>query len=118
MQTYALAGKTICELDATGEVAASESDFGMLAGQVYGAEAEWTVVPFTRLAPEFFDLKSKLAGLLIQKFVNYRMKVAFLGDVSTLTTRSKAWHDFVYETNRGGQVLFAADRDELARLIG
>jgi hypothetical protein len=36
------------------------------------------VLDETKLAPEFFDLKSGLAGQVLQKFVNYRTKLAVI----------------------------------------
>ena len=36
------------------------------------------VIDEKNLAPEFFDLKSGLAGQVLQKFVNYRTKLAVI----------------------------------------
>jgi len=37
---------------------------------------------------EFYDLSSALAGSILQKFVNYRVKIAFVGDFSVYESRS------------------------------
>ncbi len=64
---------------------------------------------------EFFDLKTKLAGEVLQKFVNYQTKLAIVGDFQSIT--SKSLHDFIYESNKGRDFFFVATIEEaLARL--
>ena len=56
------------------------------------------------IVPEFFDLSSGLAGEILQKFSNYRMRLAIVGDFQKFTSNSLM--DFVRESNKGGQVSF------------
>lgn len=56
------------------------------------------------ICEEFFDLKTKLAGDILQKFVNYQMKIAIIGDFSIYQRQSLK--DFIYESNRGKSVFF------------
>jgi hypothetical protein len=65
--------------------------------------------------PAFFDLKSGLAGEILQKVSNYRRRLVVLGDFSSETSR--ALRDFIYESNRTGQVVFAADLEAAAGLL-
>lgn len=53
---------------------------------------------------EFFDLGSGLLGEVLQKFVNYGFRLVILGDFGDLS--SKAWVDFIRESNRGDHVGF------------
>lgn len=53
----------------------------------------------------FFSLRSGIAGEVLQKFINYRTKLAIVGDFSTYT--SKALRDFIYECNNGNDIFFA-----------
>lgn len=53
---------------------------------------------------EFFDLKTKLAGDILQKYTNYGVKLAIIGDFSVYD--SKSLRDFIYESNQGRQVFF------------
>ena len=62
------------------------------------------------LHPDFFDLKTRLAGEMLQKFVNYYMKLAVIGDFSEY--QSKNFRDFMYESNKAGQIFFAGTVDE------
>lgn len=56
------------------------------------------------LDESFFRLSSGLAGEVLQKFVNYQMRLAIVGDYSHYT--SKPLKDFIYESNQGTQVGF------------
>ncbi|MBI1199032.1 MAG: DUF4180 domain-containing protein [Phenylobacterium sp.] len=88
-----------------------------LIGEALGARAELLVVPVGRLAPGFLALRTRIAGEAIQKFVNYGLKVAFVGDVSEAVGASDALRDFVRESNRGRHVWFVADEAELAEKL-
>jgi len=56
------------------------------------------------LPVSFFDLKSGLAGEILQKFSNYRMRIVIEGDFSQI--RSKSFAAFITECNSGGDVRF------------
>ena len=84
-----------------------------LVGEALG-RAELLVVPVARVAPAFFALASGVAGAVVQKFVNYRLRLAIVGDVEEYVAASTALRDFVRECNRGTQTWFVADETELA----
>ena len=64
---------------------------------------------------DFFDLKTGLAGEILQKFSNYRMKLAIIGDFSGF--KSKNLRDFIRESNIRGTICFVDSLEEaLARL--
>jgi hypothetical protein len=65
------------------------------------------------LDPRFFDLSSGLAGEILQKVSNFRLRLAIVGDLDAFP--SEALRAFVAESNRTGQVVFAA---ELQAAIG
>lgn len=56
------------------------------------------------LGEAFFDLRSGYAGEVLQKFSNYDMKLAVIGDFGHCQSRS--FRDFVRECNRGNRVFF------------
>ncbi|MFF7243411.1 DUF4180 domain-containing protein [Embleya sp. NPDC008237] len=82
-----------------------------LIGEAGYRGASWVVLPTARLDPDFFRLRTGVAGEVLQKFANYRMGVAILGDVTEHTTASEALTDFVRECNRGRQAWFVPDLD-------
>src|SRR5690242_6489271 len=93
-------------LDSSGPVIASERDATDLIGDAFGQGADLVVIPVERLSPEFFRLASGLAGNVLQKFTNYRMRVAIVGDITAYTAKSAPLRDFVRESNQRGEVRF------------
>jgi Domain of unknown function (DUF4180) len=80
-------------------------------------EVNVIAVPVVRFDAEFFRLRSGMAGEFIQKLVNYRCRLAMVGDLSEQIAASDAPRDFVPEHNRGTQLFFVADVQALvARL--
>lgn len=89
-----------------------------IIGDSYACHPAVVAIPVERLAPEFLTLSNRIAGDVIQKFVNYGVAVAFVGDVSAAVTASNALRDFVRESNRGRHVWFVADMAELEAKLG
>lgn len=97
----------------TGPLLASENDALDIIGEALGQQADLVVLPVARLAPDFFRLGTGLAGAVLQKFTNYQLRVAIVGDISAHTAKSAPLQDFVRESNRRGQVRFLASEAEL-----
>jgi hypothetical protein len=113
-QTTERHGVRVLALEPTGPVIADEAGVLDVVGQAFGDEAEVVAVPVTRLAPEFAQLASGFAGAVVQKFVNYRLRLVVVG---ALEDTSGPVADWVREANRGRELWFVADLDELdARL--
>ncbi|MGP3976285.1 DUF4180 domain-containing protein [Streptomyces sp. 8N114] len=105
--------------DTEGETLGSESDALDVIGNTSYQGAEWAVIPASQLDEAFFRLSTRLAGDIIQKFVQYRVGLAVVGDISPHLEASSALRDFVRECNRGRQTWFLADVEELReRLSG
>ena len=100
-----------------GEAIGSEQDALDLIGDAGYQGAQWVVVPAERFDESFFRLRTRVAGDIIQKFVNYRVGLAVLGDISRYTAASSALEDFVRECNRGRQTWFLGDVEELGRRL-
>ena len=62
------------------------------------------------ICEDFFILSTGVAGEILQKFVNYRVRAAIYGDYSRYT--SKPLKDFIYESNRGKDFFFVTTREE------
>lgn len=113
MTTEQLGDLTVQIEDADGQVIARTEDAMDLIGNASYSGVGLVALPVGRLHPEFFQLSSLLAGDILQKFVNYRVRVAIVGDISEYVAQSDALRDFVWESNRGEHVWFVADLDEL-----
>ena len=59
-------------------------------------------------APAFFAPGSGLAGEALQKFVNYRVKLAIFGNFPG--HKSRPLQDFIRESNEGQHIFFAPDK--------
>ena len=53
---------------------------------------------------DFFELKNKIAGNILQKFSQYSMPLAIIGDFEKY--ESKSLNDFIFESNTGKQINF------------
>jgi hypothetical protein len=108
----------LLEVTAEGPPLRDPRDALDIIGEAFGARPDWIVIPVARLGEGVLDLKTRLLGEMLQKFVNYGFRVAFLGDVSHVCAASKPFADFVRETNRGTQVWFVPDRAALLARLG
>ncbi|MFD6612957.1 DUF4180 domain-containing protein [Micromonospora chalcea] len=106
------AGVAVLVCDPDGPPIATESDALDLIGAAF-LGATVVAVPATRLDPGFFTLGTRFAGEVMQKFVNYRLRLAVVGDISAYLERSGALRALVAESNRHDQVWFVPDLDAL-----
>jgi hypothetical protein len=104
-----LAGQRCLLVDADGAVVRDASGGRDLIEEALGERATVIAVPVERLDPSFFELRSGLAGEVLQKAVNYRMRFAVIGDISSHVAASGALRDFVVESERGSSIFFVAD---------
>ena len=94
----------IAEVETAAIVLKSEQDAIHLLEALFESGATKVILHRKNIAPEFFDLSTRLAGEVLQKFVNYHIQVAIVGDFSNLPSVSlKA---FIYESNQGRHVFF------------
>ncbi|EJM98889.1 DUF4180 domain-containing protein [Phyllobacterium sp. YR531] len=93
------------------------SDANDFLGDAWSVEATVLAIPVERLGPDFLKLETRIAGEVFQKFANYHMTCAIIGDITTALERSNAFRDFVRETNKGKALWFLTEFDQLnARL--
>ena len=87
-----------------------QSALDLMATVRYETGVDHMILPKAALDERFFVLSSGLAGDILQKFVNYQLKVAIFGDYAGYT--SKPLRDFIYESNNGSHVFFVATVEE------
>lgn len=102
----------VCAAD--GPLLRDDRDALDLIGEAWGRGATWVAVPVERLHEDFFSLRTGVAGEIAQKFVNYRLGLAIVGDISRFTETGSALSAWVRESNRGNHLWFVRDLDELA----
>lgn len=67
------------------------------------------------LPSAFFDLKTGLAGDILQKFSTYGGRLAIIGDFSKY--ESKSLKDFIYESNKGRRINFVNTFEEAEKAL-
>lgn len=77
---------------------------------VYYQDVDKIIIREKNITPDFFDLKTGLAGEILQKFSNYRVQLAIVGDFNKY--QGKSIKDFIYESNKGRQVNFLASMEQ------
>lgn len=93
------------------EVAANDmlltvpEDVNDLLGNAYYQGFDGMIISADKISPRFFDLKTMLAGEILQKFSTFRMRLAVVGDFSVFP--SESLKSFIYESNRGGLIHFS-----------
>jgi hypothetical protein len=95
----------------------SDRDAIDIIGKAFENRATLVVIPVECLDDEFFQLRTRIAGELIQKFVQYRRRLAVVGDISGFLAESSALRAFVNESNRGKDVWFVGSLAELGQRL-
>lgn len=98
--------------DPTGPVVGTVQDALDLIGAAL-LDAEVVAVPVSRLDEKFFSLSSGVAGEVMQKFVNYRLRLAIVGDISRHLKASSALRALVHESNAASHIWFLPDVEAL-----
>lgn len=86
----------------------SALDFMTTVG--YDTGCNRIILSKSAICEDFFHLSTKLAGEILQKFINYHVKIAIVGDFSAYT--SKSFKDFIYESNNGKDIFFLPGEEQ------
>jgi hypothetical protein len=111
---HELSGVRVFVADAAGPPLLRDRDAVDLMGEADGVGARFVALPVERCGDDFFRLRTRILGEVMQKLVTYGVRSAIVGDVSRYVAESDALRDFVREANRGRQIWFVATLDELA----
>ena len=91
------------------EINTAQDALDILANCAY-QDARRIVMYQENITDSFFDLKTTLAGDILQKFSNYNVKLAIVGDFSGYSSNSL--RDFIYESNKAGRISFVATKED------
>ena len=112
-----LHGVRILEYPAEGPTLNNDRAIMDLIADGRSHSADMVVVPTARFEPEFFQLRTRLAGDLLQKFVNYQLRLTILGDLSKEAGESNSLRAFIRESNRGFHLWFLNSLEELEQKL-
>lgn len=104
IKTHHFNNAKIAEVISDGIIINSAQDGLDLLGNIYYQDFDKVIIYEKNITPEFFDLKTKIAGDILQKFSNYRVRLAIVGDFSKY--ESKSIKDFIFGSNQTKHIHF------------
>lgn len=105
--------QNILRLSADGPALGDGPEILDVIGDAFGLRAEVVVVPVERLDPDFFRLRTGVAGAIVQKFANYRLRLVVLGEGPATGESTGPVEDWMREANRGRELWFVPDEESL-----
>jgi len=87
-----------------------QSSLDFMATVRYDTGCDRIILNKSVICEDFFNLSTKLAGEILQKFINYHVKIAIVGDFSAY--KSKSLKAFIYESNKGKDIFFLPDEKQ------
>jgi hypothetical protein len=111
---FDLHGIRILVCSAEGQPPRTAKDATEIVSAAWAHNAKVVVLRADWLGDDFFRLSTRIAGEVVQKILDYRMRVVILGDISQRLAQSESLRDWVRECNRGRQVWFVKDLEELS----
>ncbi|HYK76079.1 MAG TPA: DUF4180 domain-containing protein [Daejeonella sp.] len=115
IETHNINDIKIAEVVSDAFVIKTSEDGLDLLGNLYYQGFDKIIVHEKNITPDFFGLKNGMAGEILQKFSNYRVRLTIVGDFSKYT--SKSLNDFIFESNKGKQINFVASQSEAIKAL-
>lgn len=115
IETHTINDTKIAEVISADTVINTIEDGLNLLGSIYYQDFDRIIIHEKNITPDFFDLKNGIAGEILQKFTNYRVRLAIVGDFSKYA--SKSVHDFIFESNKGKQINFVSSQSEAIKVL-
>lgn len=107
--------KRILECLPDGGIISSENDALDLVGLCGGEQTDIVLLYHTNLHPDFYDLKTGLAGKVMLKLTNYQIHLAAV--IPTGLVGTGRFYEMVIETNRRNDFRVYGTRDEALQWI-
>lgn len=113
---HSLGNKQIAEYTSSDLIIKDAEEGLNLLGEAYFQGFDGIILHSENIGSEFFDLSTGIAGEVLQKFSNYRMKLAIV--ISPNLTKSKSLREFIRESNKVGHINFSETiGDALEKMI-
>lgn len=114
-QIREIENKKYIELISTTKPLSTENDALDLIALCWEHEAHLIMIHYSALSQEFFNLKTKVAGNFIQKFINYSIKVVAI--IPQETTQNSRFKEMAMETNKGSQFRMYGSKEEAEKWL-
>ena len=104
IKIHTIDDRKIAEIISDDIVLQSVEDAVDLIGNMSYQGFDKLIIHEENMISDFFELKNKIAGNILQKFSQYSMPLAIIGDFEKY--ESKSLNDFIFESNKGKQINF------------
>ena len=104
IKIYTIDNRKIAEIISDDVVLQTVEDAVDLIGNMSYQGFDKLIIHEENMISDFFELKNKIAGNILQKFSQYSMPLAIIGDFEKY--ESKSLNDFIFESNKGKQINF------------
>ncbi len=115
IKTHLFENTRIAEIDSNEILINSNEDAFQLLVDVYYQDFDRIILYEHQLTPDFFDLKNGMAGEILQKFSNYRVKLAIVGEFSNYTKESIL--QFISESNKMKHINFVKNLEDALQVL-
>jgi hypothetical protein len=113
--SHTINGAKIAEVISDNLVINNNQDGLELLINLYYQDFDGIILHEKNITSTFFDLKSGIAGEILQKFSTYSVRLSIIGDFSKFN--SDSLHDFIYESNKGRHISFVSSvSDAISKL--
>jgi hypothetical protein len=110
IKTHLIQNNRIAEIESNKILVNSIEEALQLLVDVYYQDFDKIILFEHQITPDFFELKNGMAGEILQKFSNYRVKLAIVGDFSNYKKESIL--QFMAESNRMKQINFVKSLED------
>lgn len=76
----------------------------------YDYSCDKVIINKKNITKDFFELKTGIAGEVMQKHINYEMALAIVGEFEQYN--SKSLKSLIYESNKGNKIIFKSTETE------
>ena len=95
-------------------ITCTQDALDIMANSAYNGSTK-IIINEENIISDFFDLKTGIAGEILQKFSNYRCQLAIIGEFTKF--QSKSFKDFIFESNKTGRIFFVKSQEEAIKFL-
>ena len=111
MKEYIVNGVVVIRPEETEKlICDTQSALDLIMSVKYNYNTDKIAIDKNAVSEDINKLSTGIAGEILQKFINYGVKMAVFGDFSIYT--GKALKDFIRESNRGRDFFFVESESE------
>lgn len=104
IETHLIDNSKIAEIISDETIIRTTEESLDLLGNLYYQGFDKAIIHEKNITPDFFDLKTGIAGEILQKFAQYKMPLVIVGDFTKYESESSK--AFIFESNKGNQINF------------